>query len=68
VAVSKRSYEYEDVTSISNLRPTLTEQITEFIALYNKNSGKQDKVTGTSGPERAVALLEQASDRFFNKQ
>lgn len=64
VAVSTRSYEYEGVKSISDLRRSLTEQITEFIGLYNKNSGKQDDVTGTAGPEKAMELLEEAAQRF----
>jgi inorganic pyrophosphatase len=64
IAVSKRSYEYEGITSISDLRSSLTEQITEFIGLYNKNSAKQDEVTGTGGPDKALALLERASERF----
>jgi inorganic pyrophosphatase len=64
VAVSKRSYEYEGVKSISDLRPSFSEQITEFIGLYNKNSDKQDEVTGTAGPDEALELLERAAQRF----
>src|SRR5689334_17807746 len=67
VAVSKRSFEYEGVKSISDLRPSFSEQITEFIALYNKNSDKQDKVTGTGGPGEALELLERAAQRFSDR-
>src|SRR3954471_8463414 len=37
VAVSARSFEYEGIKSVSELRSSLTEQISEFIGLYNKN-------------------------------
>jgi inorganic pyrophosphatase len=67
VAVSTRSYEYEGAKSIADLRGSLTEQISEFIGLYNKNSGKQDEVTGTAGPEKALELLERAAQRFSDK-
>src|SRR3954468_7180453 len=68
IAVSARSYQYEEVKSVSELRSSLTEQLTEFIGLYNKNSGKQDEVTGTEGPEKALELLERAARRFAKKQ
>jgi len=67
VAVATRSYEYEGVNSLSDLRRSLTEQMTEFIGLYNKNSDKQDEVTGTAGPEKAIELLEEAAQRFSQK-
>jgi inorganic pyrophosphatase len=68
IAVSARSYQYEEVKAVSELRSSLTEQLTEFIGLYNKNSGKQDEVTGTQGPEKALELLERAAQRFAEKQ
>lgn len=67
VAVSTRSYEYESVKSISDLRPSLTEQITEFIGLYNKNSDKEDEVTGTADRDKALELLERAARRFSDQ-
>jgi inorganic pyrophosphatase len=68
IAVSTRSYQYEGVKSVSELRASFTEQITEFIGLYNKNSGKEDEVTGTAGPEKALELLERAARRFADDQ
>lgn len=64
VAVAVRSVEYRDVKSISDLPKSLTDQISEFLALYNKNSGKQDEVKGVEGPQHAVELLEKATARF----
>lgn len=60
VAVAVRSFDFKDVRSISELPKPLTEQITEFLALYNKNSPKQDEVKGVDGPEEAIKLLEKA--------
>ncbi len=68
IGVATRSYEFEGIKSISELRPSLVQQISEFIGLYNKNSGKDDEVTGTSGPEKALELLEQSAQRFAEKR
>src|SRR5947199_1314493 len=40
IAVSNRSYLFEQIKSITDLRPSLLEQLIEFLGLYNKNSGK----------------------------
>ena len=61
VGVSVVSFAYEDIHAISELRESLVQQVTEFLALYNKNQPKHDEVKGIAGPERAVELLEQAS-------
>jgi inorganic pyrophosphatase len=67
IAVAARSFEYETIKSIAELRSSLTEQITQFIGLYNKNSGKDDEVTGTAGPAEAIQLLERAAQKFGKK-
>ena len=64
VAVATRTFEYKDVKSISELNQAMVQQMTEFLALYNKNSGKQDEVKGVDGPEQAMELLTQAIKRF----
>jgi inorganic pyrophosphatase len=68
IAVATRSFEYEGIKSVSELRPSLTEQITEFIGLYNKNSGKDDEVKGTAGPDEALELLERAAQQFAQRK
>ncbi len=68
VAVAVRSFDYKDVKSISDLNDSLVQQLTEFLALYNKNSGKQDEVQGVEGPVRAMKLLDQAIRTFASKQ
>jgi inorganic pyrophosphatase len=67
VAVAVRSFDYKDVKSISDLNQALVEQVSEFLGLYNKNSGKRDEVKGVQGPARAIKLLEEAIQRFKNK-
>ncbi len=64
VAVAVRSFDFKDVKSISDLNDSLVEQVTEFLGLYNKNSGKQDEVQGVEGPVRAMKLLEEAIRAF----
>jgi inorganic pyrophosphatase len=68
IAVAVRSVDYADVKSISELQHSLVEQVKEFLALYNKNSGKQDEVKGVAGPERAMELVDSAIRRFQRKQ
>lgn len=66
VGVSLQSLEYGDVQAISDLRESLVDQIKDFLALYNKDSEKQDEVTGVDGPKRAIELLEKAIRNFGN--
>lgn len=68
IGVATRSYQFEGIKSVGDLRPSLVQQVTEFIGLYNKNSQKDDEVTGTSGPEKALQLLEESAQRFAKKQ
>jgi len=68
VGVAVQSFEYANVKSIRDLRPSLIEQISEFIELYNKNSDKRDEVTGVDGPPQAIDLLQQAIEKFDRKQ
>jgi len=64
VGVSIGGFEYEGVNTISDLSQPLLKQITDFLALYNKDSDKQDEVTGVVGPARAMELLEKAIEKF----
>lgn len=68
VAVAARSFDFKDVKSISELPKPLVEQITEFLALYNKNSDKRDEVTGVDGPKEALELLAKAIGSFRKKK
>ncbi|HEX3684021.1 MAG TPA: inorganic diphosphatase [Bryobacteraceae bacterium] len=68
LAVAVRSVEYKDVQTVSDLPKSFTEQISEFLGLYNKNSGKQDEVQGVEGPEAALELLAKSAARFKRKR
>jgi len=64
VGVSLQGFEYERVRCMDDLQESQLKQIKDFLALYNKDSGKQDKVTGVDGPDRAIELLQKAIDKF----
>jgi inorganic pyrophosphatase len=64
IGVSVQSFEFDQVKTISDLKESLLKQITDFMALYNKDSGKQDEVTGVDGPEGALQMLETAIAKF----
>lgn len=68
VGVAVRSFDYQDIEAVSQLPKPVIEQITEFLALYNKNSGKDDRVTGVEGPDQAIELLEKAIRRHQRKR
>lgn len=67
LAVAVQSFAFRDVRSMSDLRESLVQQIAEFLALYNKNQGKQDEVQGIEGADEAIELLEKAAARFKGK-
>jgi len=64
VGVTVQSLAYKDIAKMSDLRSSLVDQLAEFLALYNKNSDKQDQIEGVDGPDQAIELLEMASQRF----
>lgn len=59
-----KSIEFKEAETIDDLPKPLVQQVIEFLALYNKNSGKRDEVKGVEGPEEALALVEKAAARF----
>lgn len=64
VGVSLQGFEYDAVKTLDDLQESQLKQITDFLQLYNKDSGKDDTVTGVDGPQRAVELLEKAIAKF----
>src|SRR6478672_8938286 len=57
LGVSVHSYQHEDITSIDDVSKTLLSQVEEFFISYNRQRGKQFKVTATNGPKKAIKLL-----------
>ena len=64
IAVAKRSIAYREVKNVSHLPDAVVQQITEFLGLYNKNSGKDDEVKGVEGAAAAMKVVEAAARRF----
>ena len=59
LAVAVQSFEYKDVKDVSEIRPALIKQLTDFFSLYNKDSGKTDEVFAVEGADAAVAVFEE---------
>ena len=57
MGVAIHSYNHEDLESIKDVAKTLLDQVEEFFVSYNKQRGKRFKVTGTSGPKKAIEFL-----------
>lgn len=57
LGVAIHSYQHEDIDSIDDVSKTLLSQVEEFFVSYNRQRGKQFKVTATSGPKKAIKLL-----------
>src|SRR5215831_14409491 len=58
IGVAIHSYQHEEVETIEDVSKTLLSQVEEFFISYNKQRGKKFKITGTSGPKKAIAFLE----------
>jgi inorganic pyrophosphatase len=61
LAVAVQSFQFSDIKEVSEIRPSTLKQLTDFFALYNKDSGKQDEVEAVEGAESALQVLEQSS-------
>lgn len=68
VGVPVQSLDFTDIHELADLHRDLTKQFAEFLALYNKNSDTQDKVTGTCNAQEAMDLLEEAARKFEKGQ
>ena len=66
IAVPVQSFDYAHVARLNDLPGEVTKQMVEFLEIYNKNAGKQDRVTATGDAERAVALIKEATRRLGN--
>lgn len=57
LGVAIHSYAHEDLDSIDEVSKTLLNQTEEFFVSYNKQRGKTFKITGVSGPKRALRFV-----------
>jgi hypothetical protein len=51
-------HQHEDITSIDEVSKSLLSQVEEFFISYNRQRGKQLKVTATSGPKKGNQTVE----------
>jgi len=57
LGVAVHSYNHEDINTINDVSKTILDQLEEFFVSYNKQRGKKFRVTGTSGPKKAIQFL-----------
>jgi inorganic pyrophosphatase len=57
VGVAVHSYNHEELQSINEVSKTLLDQVEAFFISYNKQRGKNFKVTGVGGPNKAMKSL-----------
>jgi inorganic pyrophosphatase len=58
IAVASESRRHEQVRSLEEINDYLLKEIEHFFVSYNAIKGKQFKLLGRSGPERAAELVE----------
>jgi len=59
LGVTSHSWEYRHLTSITGVNQTVLDQVGEFFISYNKQRGKQFRITGTGGPNKALKFLKE---------
>lgn len=64
LAVASESRNHCDLKSIDDLSPNLLHEIQHFFVSYNAAKGKQFRILGSAGPERAAQLVQQGIDQF----
>jgi len=61
LAIAIPSNDYEDVKSLERVNRNILSQIEEFFASYNRQFGKEFRVTGHGGPKEAVRIVKAGS-------
>ena len=57
LGVARHSYDHQDIQTIKDVSKTLLSQVEAFFISYNKQRGKQFKITGTGGPRKAIRFI-----------
>ena len=68
IGVSEASRAYAEVKSLSGLPGKLVEELEHFFVSYNEERGRQFRILGRFGPDRAAKLLQAAERRFREKR
>jgi len=64
IAVAANSHNHQEVKSIEELSDNLLHEIEHFFTSYNQVKGKQFRVLGRFGPERAAKQIDSGVRRF----
>ncbi len=64
IAIAEASHDHKDVRSLKDLNPHLLKEIEHFFVSYNQMAGKEFKVLGWHGPNRAKKVAQQGAERF----
>jgi inorganic pyrophosphatase len=67
LGVAIHSYDHVDLNSIDDVSKTLLDQVEAFFVSYNKQRGKEFRITSTSGPKKAMKLLKSGMKAFESK-
>ncbi len=68
LAVATRAHTHAEVTKLDHLRPKMVEEIEHFFISYNETKDKTFKPISRGGPERALELVHEGSDRLSSRQ
>ncbi len=66
LGVAVHSYQHEGLRTIDDVSKTLLSQVEEFFVSYNKQHGKKFRVTGMSGPKKALAFIAEGIQVYKN--
>jgi inorganic pyrophosphatase len=67
LGVAVHSYEHEHLDHINAVNKTVLSQVEAFFVSYNKQRGKEFKVTDTGGPKKALRFLEAGIKEHKNR-
>ena len=66
IGVASESHNHSHIRFLGDLNSNLLHEIEQFFVSYNQTKGKEFKIVGRAGPERAGALIDKAVRDFKN--
>lgn len=67
LAVATKSFRHEHVKEISDIQNSVLDQVEEFFVAFNKSKGKEFKVLGRHGADRAAEVIERGIEEHGRK-
>ena len=68
IAVAAKSPTHSEIRSLSDLSPTLINEIEHFFVSYNQQRGKKFRPLGRHGPKRAEQLVKKQKRRIKRRK